>query len=347
MYNTRLYMPSTPFNLLLSYIDAISREGECVLVYIDQKSETPYLETLSSLVDTPFKEVCYLFAKEVSRKKLKERKNNFLKLDKLILKYSFQEIVVGSDRRIEFQYLMNKLIKQKVPVKGSYLDDGLYSYLPWKRTRLQHLLNSITKKIVYGFWWDEPVMPGCSRYIHQSILINAPLALSALKNRDIIELDLKEFSSDRLQTWAKKLFTSFKFNISRVTDIDVFFILPHPNDFKKMPGYLKSVEKNIENKLSLGKKIAIKYHPKFNKKDPFNLSQHPNIELIPSSLAFEFILPFLKKGTSIIGNFTTVMLTSKILRKDLNVIANISSSNAYEMQLVELMNKFNIQIVDK
>ncbi|BBN60159.1 hypothetical protein [Hydrogenovibrio marinus] len=342
----RLYLPSTPFNLLLSFLDAQSRGGENVLVYIDQKTITPYAETLLALQESPFKEVSVLYDVSKGRAKLEERHQNFQALDRLLEGYGFDEVVTGSDRRIEFQYVMHRLRKATNDVVGTYLDDGLYSYLTWKRPVYEHFLNSLVKKIVYGSWWQEPRTPGTSPYISRSILMNADFALESLKNREVCPIDFSLLSCKPLQHWAQSLLDAFDCNAKTAGEVDVFFILPHPNDVQKMPGYVERLKSSIRDKVGSGFKVSVKYHPRFTEKDAFNLKELGTM-LLPSNLAFEFLLPVLKSNAEIIGDFTTVMLTSKMLRPDLSVIANINLDDPYQLQLLELLRKFEIKVIEK
>lgn len=346
MSTKRLYLPSTPFNLLLSFLDALSRGGECVLVYIDQKAMSPYLDSLLSLPESPFCEVSVLYGVASGKAKLGERQQNFKALSALLDRYDFDEVVAGSDRRVEFQYVMHLLLEKNAKAVGSYLDDGLYTYLTWKRPIYAHFLNSIVKKIAYGAWWDEPRTPGTSKYVSQSILMNPKFALDALKQRNVIPLDLSLLNSPMLANWTEVLLSAFKCDRSEIADVDVFFILPHPNDVQKMSSYVDRLRSMVRECTEKNQKVGIKYHPRFEKEDPFELRSLETV-LVSSNLAFEFLLPVLKPGAQIIGDFTTVMLTSKMLRQDLHVVANINMDDSYQTQLLDVLHKFEIEIVEK
>ncbi|WP_024851617.1 hypothetical protein [Hydrogenovibrio kuenenii] len=342
----RLYLPSTPFNLLLSFLDALSRGGDNVLVYIDQKAMSPYLDSLLSLQSSPFCEVFVLYGAATGKEKLDERRQNFKALSALLDRYDFSEVITGSDRRIEFQYVMHLIQETNNDVTGSYLDDGLYTYLTWKRPFYEHFLNAIVKKIIYGLWWHEPRTPGTSKYVSRSILMDARLALDSLKSRDVITIDFSLLSSAVLTEWTEKLLNAFNCNVSQISEIDVFFILPHPNDVKKMPGYVLQLNDSIKTSIEKGQKIAVKYHPRFTEVDEFNLGSSGAM-LVPSNLAFEFLLPVLKAHAKVVGDFTTVMLTSKMLRSDLQVTANINMNDLYQLQILDVLKKFKIEIIEK
>lgn len=342
-----LYLPSTPFNLLLCFVDALSREEDCILIYIDQKAATPYISELEKLSCSPFKKVFSLYGKATAVQKLKERKYNFNFLRSLIEQYDIDEVVVGSDRRIEFQFVMHELRLKQKNVVASYIDDGLYSYLAWQRPWWKYIANSLVKKLFYGLWWREPSMPGCSSYINQSILISPEKALPCLLDKKVKTLDLSQFDNARLKNWTAMLLDAFQCNIAAVSNIDVCFILPHPNDLKKMPNYVENLKSQIQSRIAQGQTVGVKYHPRVTDKDLFGLNQFDNIVLIPNALAFEFLIPFLNQHADIIGDYTTVMLTSKMLRGDLNVIASIETNNNYEQPLLSVMKLFGVTIVNK
>ncbi|MDG4813384.1 polysialyltransferase family glycosyltransferase [Hydrogenovibrio sp. 3SP14C1] len=342
-----LYVPSTPFNLLLSFIDALGREENCILVFIDQKFITPYVSELEKLSCSPFKKVFSLYGKASGIQKLKERKSNFKFLQSLIDEYDIREVVAGSDRRIEFQFVVHQLTLRHKNITASYLDDGLYSYLAWQRSWLKYTVNSLIKKLFYGLWWREPHTPGCSSYINQSILISPEKALSCLINRKVKKLDLSQFNNSCLKSWTAKLLDSFQCDVATVSNMDVCFILPHPNDIKKMPNYVDNLKSQIQRKIAKGQIVGVKYHPRFEDQDLFGLKQFDNVMILPSALAFEFLIPFLKYHAYIIGDYTTVMLTAKMLRNDLNVIANIETKNDYERPLLSVMKLFDVTVVNK
>jgi hypothetical protein len=70
------------------------------------------------------------------------------------------------------------------------------------------------------------------------------------------------------------------------------------------------------------------------------------VTIIPSALAFEFVLPLLPSGAKVIGDVGTVLLTTKWLREDLKPIALLNKHDPFQQRFVEMFVRFQIEIKD-
>ncbi|MDG6774907.1 hypothetical protein QCB45_11235 [Thiomicrorhabdus sp. ZW0627] len=348
-----LYLVSTPLNVLLAvaHASALSDRQVSELVLIDQRNiqNNLYLKALNAFEKTPFQNVEITSGSAKGTDKLAERKQVFLQLEQLVKRFKPDVVTVGSDRRIEFQYVMNLLNEESSKgVEGWYLDDGLYSYAGRPKHWFKDTVNSILKKLVYGFWWDEPKTVGASNWIDQAWLFHPEQAVSELKAKKCRTILTEWFTSPAVMDFSGHILNILGLSQEKLDEIqavELILIIPHPDNIKKIEGY----EENILNFLELAAKqnirVAVKYHPRTGQLDPLCLVDRFKCLLIPSELAFEFVLPFLSPNSTVVGDVGTSLLTSGWLRPDVKCCAVIAEEDAYLSSFGKIYDDFGIERV--
>jgi len=281
--------------------------------------------------------------------KRQQRKAVFERLSNLVQMVNFDAVAVGSDRRIEFQYVMQLCRKKQKAsqTKGWYLDDGLYSYAGRPHHWLKDGLNGLLKKLSYGFWWQEPKTVGASAWIDTVWLFDPCNANIQLKNKHAEKLDVSWFKHRRITEYSQKLFSLFGINddlTEKLVDVDVCLLVPHPNNIEKMSGYagrIDSLKKYVADK---NLKLAVKYHPRTEGVDPLNLVQDSQALLVPANLAFEFFLTQLNQKTKLIGDVGTSLLTAKWLRPDLIGVAVITGDSQMELGTSKVLQQHSVAV---
>jgi len=347
-----LYLPSTPLNILLSVAHAIenSEAQLAKLVLIDQKitENNVYLAALTSWESSPFDEVLITSGHHSGRQKLVERKKTLSKLAGLIERFPVGAIAVGSDRRVEFQYLMHLRSQKTDKIEGWYLDDGLYSYAGRPRKWFKDQVNSLLKKISYGFWWREPKTVGASSWIHQAWLFRPNQAVPELKLKRSHVIEPDWFTSLEVQQFSKQVCGAFGLDqawLNLLQMVDLFVLIPHPNNLKKMKGYEDRLHHFLQQLHQLGIKVAAKYHPRTEQADPLGLVQKYDATLVTSGLAFEFVLPFLKTHSVVVGDIGTALLTAQWLRPDLRVNAVLASDDEFQNAFKRIYQQLGVKTV--
>lgn len=349
MFNTVLYLPSTPLNILVSCAHALesTENSTSELWLIDQKNceDNLYVNALKSWKNSPFTRVHVLCGNQKGAAKLTERKQNFKWLEKELERLSPNLILTGSDRRIEFQFAMHMMsLNSLVNTIGGYLDDGLYSYSGRPRKWYKDVVSSLLKKITYGFWWEEPSTVGASSLIKQVYLFQPNLALDELKkNRQVYKLSKALFLNKSLNELSQQILSSFSEQIESYQDLELLIFVPHPNNVAKMSGYLPRLKELITK--FKHKNIAVKYHPRVGFNDPLELANLGVKKIIPATLASEFILPVLPKNCMVIGDVGTALLTCRWLRSDLTVKALLSKDDPFQMGFISMMDSMGVAIV--
>lgn len=348
-----LYLPSTPLNILVAVAHAteFSKEQRSQMVLIDQKhrDNNVYCKALKQWKNSPFERVELTLGKAKGWQKIAERKKNFTTLSKWMDQFQPNVIAVGSDRRVEFQYLMHLCQLNSSRVEGWYMDDGLYSYAGRKSHWLKDGVNAFIKKISYGFWWQEPRLVGCSDWVQQAWLFQPDQSISALSPKIKRELPSTWFVSSGVHDLSRAVFAEFGMNdaaLERLQKADVIMLIPHPNNIKKMHGYSERVMHFMEVLEKQGKTVAIKYHPRTEGIDPLSLQRNAQFSVIPSGLAFEFVLPLLKPHAIVVGDVGTALLTTKWLRPDLHSVAVLPPQNNFESDFRALFLSFGVTVLD-
>ena len=328
-----LYLPSTPLNILVCVAHAIKHQAtqNAKLILIDQTviTDNPYIQALKGWKQSPFVDVEIMSGKASGWQKYQERKRNFAHLERVNNAFAPDIIAVGSDRRVEFQYLMHLCQQNSKMVEAWYLDDGYYSYAGRPYKWYKDLVSSVVKKIAYGFWWEEPKTIGSSSLIDKAWLFRPQLVHPYLKTKKLESISSDWFHSEKFASFAKEVFKAFQINdafFKELQQLDLFWVLPHPADYSD-PELREQVDALLDRAFQKGLRIGVKYHPRFIEKDAFLYQTRFNALLMPNAIAFEFLLPVLAKQLLMLSGLGTSLMTAKWLGEDLNVNAIISKNS--------------------
>jgi hypothetical protein len=349
-----LYMPSTPSNVLVCAALANARRqtdiAELWLVDQRQIAENPYFDALKQWIYSPFIQIKILPGLAKGCLKLAERKSNFGIIQQGLQSFNPDIIAVGSDRRIEFQYAMHWQQSHNHPIQGWYLDDGLYSYAGRPYHPFKDGFNNVLKKLSYGLWWQEPKTVGASSWIDQAWLFQPSHAVAALQAKQCHVVDPKWFTSDQVKGLSKSVLSDYQVNdsvLQVLRSVGVFLLIPHPNNIKKMKDYESRIFKFLDFLKQQGIPIAVKYHPRTPQVDPLKLVKGYNALLLPSGLAFEFILPFLKWQSHVVGDVGTALLTAQWLRPDLQVTAVLAEDDEFQKTFKRIYEQLGLSMVNE
>ncbi len=335
-----LYLPSTPLNLLLSAAHALAFPGRHRLLLLDQKAPSPYLEVLRQWPDSPFEQLAEQIMPQGVGAKWRCRQDTFRQLDRWREQWSWQAVAVGSDRRVEFQYAVSR----GMGIRGYYLDDGLYSYMgrPWRPVKDR--LDGWLKRLVYGSWWHTPPTIGASDWITDAWLFAPQQAVSALRRKRLYAIVPEWFRRPAMKRLGEAVLAGFQVDWAALAQCERLLLLTHPNNANKIPGYPGRIERLLRR--WQGDSVAAKYHPRAEG-DPFAVRAKGVKILLPPKLAFEFLLPLLPPGMTVVGDVSTTLLTARWLRPDLKVIAVLDGVSPLERQVLPVMQTIGIETVSQ
>lgn len=344
-----LFMPSTPLNVLVSATVALQfPESEKQIWLIDQKNGQPnlYYEALLEWKDSPFMDVQIFCAQAKGlRDKLCERRHTFTDLQTKLNIFKPNVVAVGSDRRVEFQFVMAHLLRRGQPSRGIYLDDGLYSYVGRAPSLFKDGLNSFLKKMAYGFWWEEPVTVGASSLIQEAWLFEPEQAVAALQEKQLVQLRPEWFKQESLTSLSLTLTDKLGIDFQSLIELDELVMVAHPNNLKKMPGRAEQIQTYVKTLQAAGRLVGVKYHPRSQNDDFLMLKACGAKVILPNELAFEFVLPMLKEGCKVAADVGTVLLTTKWLRPDVAVVAILDENDHFQQAFIPIFNRMNIPVV--
>lgn len=319
------------------------------LVFIDQVEgrKNPYLETLNSWDSCPFKSIS-LFYRPIKKivGKYKSRKKTFKALEKLVQQLKPKHLFTGNDRRVEFQYSMHIAEDLGFNPIGYYMDEGTFTYVGRKASNkfADKVLDNGIKKLAYGCWWKHPATVGASDWI-QTIYVSYPdIIHPLLTTKHIKHLTLEYWQSISLINFCDLLVNTIG-KPANLAKFDLLITLPHESIINANNNYKEQIKKCITLYAKEGSKIGVKYHPRDNNQDLLQLDELEAVELISRELPFEALLPMIKPGAKIIGDFSTTLISTRLLRPDLIAEAIDHGEHDKNTEFIELYKNIGITVI--
>lgn len=339
-----VYFVSTLLHLFTATAIAGERKNEtAILVFIDQPEGSPpqIFELAKQWELSPFREQHLFYGRlKGGVSKLKKRRQLFRDIDDLICRLEPEHIFVGNDRRIEFQYAMHITQRNGSPAIGHYMDEGTFTYVGRKASSGigDVIVDNVLKKLFYGLWWRNPATVGASSWIRDVHVAFPELINPLLKSKAVHCLTAASFRSAPLKQLSKMMLQENAVTDEQIKALDVLITLPHESLFEKDSGYKDKILALISE---LKGTIAVKYHPRNSCEDALELQQY-GVELIPSSVSYEAILPLLKSDVTVIGDVSSTLLLTRWLRPE---IETISYRNGTEnIKFEKLFSDLGIQV---
>lgn len=350
MNDTSLFLVSTPLHLMVAIaITDTLQLANAHLVFIDQVNgrKNPYLDTLHTWPTNPFKSMAVFYRPE--RKvlsKLKSRRETFSALATLIEQLQPRHIYTGNDRRVEFQFCMHTADRMGINTCGYYMDEGTFTYVGRKASNhfTDKVLDNWVKKLAYGGWWQHPATVGASAWIDTVYVSFPEIIHPLLKAKKIQQLTLQFWQSKRLIEFCE-LLVSFIGKPVNLAEYDLLITLPHESIINANGHYKEQIKTIIETAITAGSKVGVKYHPRDTNSDLLYLADIPGVEILSRELPFEALLPMIKTGATVLGDFSTTLISTRLLRPDLKAQAIDHGSNKNTVEFIELYKKMGIEIV--
>lgn len=350
MIGNAIYLVSTPLHFLIASSIALRQRDKqnAHLVFIDQPNlkSHPYLECESRWPDSPFLSR-HIFPGRQQRgiDKLRARKEVFRQLARLAEELTPDEIYVGNDRRIEFQYLMHVATSYK-PVSGVYMDEGTFTYVGRQDSGSfsDRVIDNALKKLAYGLWWKNPPTVGGSSWISEAYVAFPDLVHPLLRSKRLHALSGDTFMAEEFRRLAQIIVEYFKIDAEKLAGLDVLLTLPHESVMAKVPGYAEQIQNLVAALSARGMSIGVKYHPRNHDPDSLQLGARAGVWLIPDGAAYETFLPLLGKCL-IVGDMSSTLLTTRWLRPDLRVVAVKNTGSSYFEQFQTLFQGLEIPVL--
>lgn len=312
---SHLYLCSTPLNMLVASLIALSKPGERhILAAIDQPNGKPHglFALISRWSQSPFCDTQVISYKcKGLRQKRNARQQAFTNIRQL-LKTPFDFIYTGNDRRIEFQYAMHL---SPTGTTGVYMDDGTYSYIGkpshWLSDRI---IDAGIKKLSYGLWWRQPINIGASSWINQAWLFKPEQAMAHFQQKTCFAIPA--INQTAMAELTQLACENTGLNTQNLADIKLLVLLPHESVLTEQNAQLLSALLKQADQGS----TAIKLHPRCQQLPAQLETARQRCKTLPSSIPVELLLPVLPDCT-VIADMSTVLLTIRWLRPGIQVKA--------------------------
>ncbi|MBN1006627.1 polysialyltransferase family glycosyltransferase [Amphritea pacifica] len=335
-----VYFVSTLLHLFTATAIAGERNNEkAVLVFIDQpEGKVPQIFNLVQQWElSPFAEQHLFYGRlKGGLSKLKKRRQLFRDIKQLMERLQPTHIFVGNDRRIEFQYAMHIASSSGKRAVGHYMDEGTFTYVGRQASSGMGdvVVDNLLKKLFYGLWWKNPLTVGESAWISEIHVAFPELIDPRLRSKTVHCLSAQSFQSASLKQLSRMMLQENGVNEEQVRLLDVLITLPHESLFEKNNGYK---EKILTLTAELKGNVAVKYHPRNSCEDALGLKQY-GVELLPSSVSYEAILPLLKREVRIIGDVSSTLLLTRWLRPEIEAISyrNGTENSRFEQLFSDL-----------
>lgn len=334
-----LLIATTPLTVLVGTAVARSDGGRWRLAIVEDFADAPaWTALLAGWRGNPFEAIERLpgrateaqadmaitshgIARRLARERSKRalRHETFARLAAIDEDFAPDAVAVGNDRRPETQYALTLAQRRGTRRPGIYLDDGLFSYVGDVHARplARALLDTPLKKLAWGRWWRAVDVAGTSPWIasarlalpaaaldHDPRRARSPLPRAALGDRAMCRL--------ALAAWRH-------FGASRPAPrFDAIVALPHSDLLAGDPAGRAAITAQLTRLSRSGRALAIKHHPREMHADPLGLAA-AGAQLLPAGIAFELLLPLLRRGALVAGTASTALLAARWLRPDLAV----------------------------
>lgn len=245
--------------------------------------------------------------------KYRNRNKIFSILRKAIRDLEPVEIATGNDRRIEYQYAMYYArVKQKLSVKGAYLDNGVGSYVNFHKLEYGKFLarkwiDIPVKKLVYGFWYTRMQRYGGSDWTDICYLTHPEYAPARLLKKDCRCVDVGVYRDDPNRVLDDLLLLLGLDDVGYNSHQSILLVLPKVPAMALIYGSVKNAEVIVKKMCENYKNVYIKYHPA-DLGDVLNFKNEATI--LPNQIPVELL--FINMDFSVvIGDGSTAVLSAK------------------------------------
>lgn len=344
--STNYFFVSSPLHLLFSSNIALCHETDeniVVLMPREARQFSPFADVLAQ-DKSIFSDVISFETGNRSGKHA-ERRRRMAVIRETLTKNPADRIFTGTDRRIEFQYAMSVGSGINPGLVGIYVDDGMATYLGHKSMHniAHRYIDPLAKKLLYGWWWKNPITIGSSSWINEVRVAYPELVHESLKSKKVVPIDKEVFRDPRFTALCERLLRFRNVDDQGIRDIDVIVVLTHESFYPDADAHLDNLVRAVaQHDSSL--KIAVKPHPRSEKAELWR-KLYPDILFLDSKVSMELFLPLVKEQCVIIGDISSALFTANWFGENRHVVA-VTLAQAVpghiEDNLVQLFLKLDI-----
>lgn len=344
---TNYFFISSPLHFLFAVNMAIHHRGERNVAVI-----TSFIARNAQLLADVIAEDSEVFAGLIrfehgpEQSKTAQRKVRLKLIAKVLTAHPAARLYTGTDRNVEFQYAMHIARKFNPAAKGIYLDEGTQTYLGNKRMHtLQHrYLDPLLKKLVYGWWWKNPLIIGVSSWIDEVYAAFPNLVHPLFTGKKLHTFNSDHFNDPACQGISALLLSKVQLNAETLSNIDCVLLLTHDSFYKDAQAHIERLMQAIKSRYSEAR-IAIKAHPRSKLLQQLQ-QDYPLATHLDNRIGFELLLPLLPERCVFVGDVSSALFTVKWFKPLQQVFAvkieQVSPSH-FEAPLQQLFHQVHIK----
>lgn len=348
-----LYLCFTPYHILLSSCVAYSRSDTVdkeIIIREGFPDAEKIIGGLKNWDQNPFKKHIVIKGKfsvgEIPEKSFLNvfKSNSVVNLEKCSLDtlkkiYTddhFDKVFTCNDGKPQSQFL--QYICKKKNGMNIYIEDGSEVYNDSFRPPFP-FHESIFYKLYFGKWYERIGILGDYKYTDELRVLKPELVREELRHKKIKQIDMDSFINLKATGLTGSILNEFDIELPLDEEYIILF-LPH-SLFTNKKGLFKFYKKILSKLMKDGRKILLKYHPR--EKNHYLGGERNNVIVLPQSLPSEIlILQMIDNPPVVIGDISTCLLTSKFLKKDIQVISLINIINMESKNLKDVFDKIGV-----
>lgn len=337
-----MYVIYSPRHLVLALaLESSSERKSSILVIHDGFSGAKkFYDILIKNDSTPFFKIYFYSSNEY--KKL--NKSFLYSVSETKFKLRFHENIVNENTLFSIvtpmvnDVLCQFLVKRK-KLDCEYLEDGLFSYIETSPPSFNNL-KLFLRKLKYGFWYQKPQETGAAKWVSSSWFLNPELASRKIKLKPIKIINKNYTDTLFFSSFIALAYEAFNTSKKLMRQLDYLIILDVLSDVEKRnPKHRQQLQRYLTNKKEKGKTVGLKLHPR-----DMNVHNFKDAIIIPSGLPAEFLIPKLNSQTTLIGDYSTVMIDAKNIDNKINVL--VVNNGERKLEFKHFFERLNIPVYE-
>lgn len=242
-------------------------------------------------------------------------------LNALLKEFRVNKVFTANLASLPIQYLQTSL--ESVPFH--VLDDGLESY-QYKYVKPKNKLSLIYSRLKYGFKVKSASSDSIFPFYTDGWFFNSKIVHKRFKTLKMHQIQTEWFQTPAVLRTGVLALQKFGMDVNAWRQPKIVFVFStgeflsaHCANFN-----LKSFQEKIARFLTAHTvaehKIWVKYHPRENQGDIFQLASLSNdLREVPTTIPFEILVAGLLPGDLVVGEVSTVLFDIAIKRQDVGV----------------------------
>ncbi len=316
-----IYIVATPYQAILAtiiaaYID--KNQNKILVVSPHFKDYEKIFDAIAEWNKNPFSEIRILEDRSnySTINKMRKIYQNLGMIKKIMHARNSVHGYIFSLGQAENMFLAH-LIK-KHGGRNTYVEDGSMVYCGRKLMK-NPLHRKIIKRLIYGSWYLMGDSELDAKAVDDALLLHPELILDKPKNVELNKIPNEYFKSLEKDGFIRILLK--KFDLDNMGQVDGIIVAPYFSgleraDTEKLIGLYSYV---IDEFKKRNKMLVIKYHPRESNKDILRIENKG--KTLPKALPLEVAFYNLKEDGIVIGDMSTALYTSKIIKPQATAIS--------------------------